>query len=203
MLLKVRNGLYSQQAYFCPDAWCENFVVGDAQGGNGLSFVSAQDPRVPVIGVGISLSMAPDSAFFTTKYSDVTSPIVLASGIEARLIEAEAAINAGDPSWFATLNTLRATMVTPAMAAIPSMPTTTNAQIDLLYGERAYWLYLTGRRLGDLRRLIRNYGRDPETVFPTGAYPLGGVYKGATSIPFIFATEQPQNPHLTSGCTTR
>jgi len=130
--------------------------------------------------------------------------MTLSSGIEARLIEAEAALNAGDPSWFTTLNTLRATMIVPAMAPIASMPVTTDAKVDLLYQERAFWLYLTGRRLGDLRRLMRNYGRGAETLFPTGPYSMrGGNYSTATAIPFVQSSEQRYNPNLTSGCTTR
>lgn len=89
------------------------------------------------------------------------------------------------------------------MPPVASVPTTMAAQVDLLYGERAFWLYLTGRRLGDLRRLIRNYGRDAETVFPTGNYLLGDTYKGATAIPFIQVMEARYNPHITSGCAVR
>jgi hypothetical protein len=36
-------------------------------------------------------------------------------------------------------------------------------------------LFLTGHRQGDLRRLIRNYQQGPETVYPTGDYPLFGI----------------------------
>ena len=39
-----------------------------------------------------------------------------------------------------------------------------------MFRERAFWLYGTGTRLGDMRRLIRQYGRDQSTVFPVGAY---------------------------------
>jgi len=49
---------------------------------------------------------------------------------------------------------------------------------DVLFRERAFWLYATGHRLGDMRRLIRQYGRDPETVFPTGDYYKGGLTYG-------------------------
>ena len=45
-------------------------------------------------------------------------------------------------------------------------PGTADSRLDLLYRERAFWLLRTGHRLGDLRRLIRNYGRSAETVFP-------------------------------------
>lgn len=180
------------------------FAVGDTEGTHGLPFVAAHDPRVPTVYRLQRYDNPADSLYDETKYTDATNPMVLASGIEARLIEAEAAINAGDPSWFSTLNTLRATMITPAMDPIPAMPSTTADQIDLLYKERAFWLYLTGRRLGDLRRLIRNYGRSPETVFPTGPYSSrGGNYGTATAIPFVQATEAFYNPKVIAGCTTR
>ena len=59
-----------------------------------------------------------------------------------------------------------------------------DARVDLLFRERAFWLFLSGRRLGDLRRLIEHYGRDPESVFPTGTHHLGEAYGTATSLPF-------------------
>jgi len=101
-------------------------------------------------------------------------------------------------------STLRETAISPAMPDIDEMPTDHNAQVDLLYHERAFWLYLTGRRLGDLRRLIRNYGRSAESVFPTGTYVLfGGRYGTATAIPFVLKTESQFNPKITHGCTVR
>lgn len=198
-----RSGAFWPRTSYCNRSNCTNYVMGNRDGTNGLPFVSANDPRTFATLLGRSVLSAADSDYWSAKYPSNSTPAVIASGVEARLIEAEAALNTGDPSWFATLNTLRATMFSPAIGAIPTMPGTTDAQVDLLYQERAFWLYLTGRRLGDLRRLIHNYGRGPETVFPTGNYPLGDVYKGATSIPFVFATEAAQNPHLTSGCAVR
>jgi len=195
--------LWQPSFTYCGDMYCENMVVADRQGGNGQPFLSAKDPRVLSVAVGLSIINPADSVFFNAKYTTNTTPIVVASGVEARLIEAEAALQAGDPSWFATLNTLRATAISPAMPTLAVIPSTKTAQVDLLYTERAFWLYLTGHRLGDLRRLIRNYGRDAEAVFPTGNYPLGGTYQPATAIPFILSTERAQNPYLTTGCTMR
>jgi len=177
----------------------DNVVVSDSEGGNGLPFISAHDPRVTSVAVGPSYVNSPDSAYFATKYTDYSDPLVVASGIEARLIEAEAALHEPNPTKaFAILDTLRATVGLGAL----TIPSTLDAQVDTLYKERAFWLYLTGRRLGDLRRLIRNYGRNPETVFPTGAVLGGGEYGSSTAIPFVFATEKSQNPYLTSGCTS-
>jgi hypothetical protein len=57
--------------------------------------------------------------------------------------------------------------------ALPALtdPGSADARVNLLFQERAFWMYLTGHRLGDLRRLVRQYGRGAETVFPTGNYP--------------------------------
>ncbi len=54
---------------------------------------------------------------------------------------------------------------------------TTSATPELrravLFHERAFWLYLTGHRQGDLRRLIRRYGVN---AYPRGLYPAVGEY---------------------------
>jgi hypothetical protein len=36
--------------------------------------------------------------------------------------------------------------------------------------------------LGDLRRLVAQYGRDPETGFPRGEHHTGGVYSDGTRL---------------------
>lgn len=176
-----------------------NRAMGDGEGGNGLPFVSAHDPRIPVATGGPMATNTTKTLFITTKYPGSTAPLVLASGIEARLIEAEAALNAGSETWIATLDALRETV---GLAPLEE-PTTMSDKVDMLYRERAFWLYLTGRRLGDLRRLIQRYGRGPETVFPTGAFFAGGTYGTATAIPFVLAGERLSNPNITSGCQVR
>jgi len=180
----------------------EQFAVGNQEWGNGMPFVSAQDPRVGTLYYQTRYSNPADSLYDQTKYG-LNDPMIIASGLEAQLIQAEAALNAGDISgWLGILNALRAN-VTPAMTALTD-PGTTNSRVDLMYSERAFWLYLTAHRLGDLRRLIRNYGRAPESVFPTGPYPMfGQQYGTATAIPFIQSSEARYNPQITSGCTTR
>lgn len=181
----------------------EQYAVGEQEGGNGLPFVSAHDPRVPTVFGRKRFTVPTDSLFDQAKYTDGADPLVLASGLEAQLMQAEAALNAGDSNWLVILNTLRSTQITPAMPALVD-PGTLDARVDLLYRERAFWLYLTGRRLGDMRRLIWNYGRTPTSVFPTGNYPIRGVQYGTgTAIPFVQAVEGRVNPKITSGCTTR
>lgn len=179
-----------------------NNAVGDYEGGNGLPFASAKDPRIPLVVGGTSARNDTDTLYKSTKYSQPGAQIVLASGVEARLIEAEVALHAGDPSWLTILNTLRGTAISPALPALQD-PGTASTRVDLVYRERAFWMYLTGHRLGDMRRLIKNYSRNPETIFPTGDYSTGGSYGTATSIPFILAGQQLSNPHITTGCTAR
>ena len=135
-----------------------------------------------------------------------TGANVLADGIEARLIEAEARLQGGTQAdrdaVFATLNQLRATAISPAVPAITTAPTTQSAAVTMLFNERAYWMYLTGHRLGDLRRLIRQYGRNPESVFPTGEQqaPLSGPY--GTDVNFPVPASEKNNPKFT-GCINR
>ena len=104
----------------------------------------------------------------------------VADGIEARLIEAEAQLQSNNLSGMrTTLNDLRSTV------GLDPLPSTANRDvaIDELFSERAFWLYATGHRLGDMRRLIRQYGRDVNTVFPNGDYHKGGVYGPDVNLP--------------------
>ncbi len=161
-------------------SWGFTQSVADAEGTNGLDFVSATDPRVPTSqrgtgrGNGIAL-------YGLNKYPNYTSPIPIATGLEARLIEAEAALKVSDPSWLTILNDLRATQISPALPALAD-PGTPDAQLDLLFRERAFWLFATGTRLGDLHRLVSVYGRSNDAVFPTGAYWRGGTYGPMTAL---------------------
>jgi len=184
-----------------------DYTVSDFEGINGLDYLSSGDPRVQTSPVpGASNTTVQHPAKYTT---DGTSPILLASGIEARLIEAEAALNAGDPTWLDKLNHLRQTMWTTIVPAVggplPDLtdPGTDEARVDLLYRERAFWLFLTGQRQGDLRRLIRHYGRTQGEVYPVGTY-LGapGLWYGLhTDFP-VPESERVSNPHY-DGCFSR
>jgi hypothetical protein len=139
--------------------------------------------------------------FKSDRANDYTDPNILASGVEARLIDAEAALQANQYGQMTTiLNALRAnvgtTMTdwvptyatvygTPSLAALTA-PTTAAAARDMLFSERAFWLYLTGHRLGDLRRLIYQYGLAQNAVYPSGAYHKGGSYGSDVVFPLDF-----------------
>jgi hypothetical protein len=54
-------------------------------------------------------------------------------------------------------------------------------------------MYFTAHRLGDMRRLIRQYARGVETVFPTGPYLKGGRY--GTEVVLVPAQTELNNPN--------
>lgn len=110
------------------------------------------------------------------------SPFPVASGVEARLIEAEADLKVGNNAWLTGLNDLRARNIDISGLAVgtplPALADPGNAagRVDLVFQERAMWMYLTIHRWGDMRRLIRQYGRTQDKVFPSGTYFKGGTY---------------------------
>lgn len=187
---RQHNGIYS----LVYDG--RRFTVGEREGGNGLPFRSEQDSRTPnARGTG-SLANGFDGTtplFVEQKYPARTSAVPVANGIEARLIEAEASLRGGNfAAALITLNTLRAGAgLTPL-----DDPGTAVGQEDMLFRERAYWLWLTSHRLGDMRRLVRQYGRNSETVFPTGTFFKGGTYGPDVNFPIPF--DETNNPNFTA-----
>ena len=211
------------------------FSIARNEGTNGLPYrvdaatsgPATYDPRVLVVrGNGSNILGFDNSPLYVAvKYSEQNSPAVLASGVEARLIEAEANLNAGNyAASLATVNTLRSTpslyacpagvsltnFTCPAANAQPMAaltdPGTTAGEVAQLFSERAYWLFLTGHRLGDMRRLSRpaspglsGYGLGASSVYPVGAYiPQSGVTYGTnTSLPVPFS-EAANNPKFSA-----
>lgn len=196
----------------------ERWSVANLEGTNGLPFRDANDPRMlwnrsPSNDVGFD-RVTP--SYNALKYSDRPAGTPIADGIEARLIEAEAALSDGDPNGMLTiLNTLRTQVRTlmpthnydyTTQLAIAgfgntlaplTLPATYDGQVNLLFQERAYWMWLTAHRLGDLRRLIRQYGRTEDQVFPVGLYAPNGYPKGGsygTDVNFPIPVEEANNP---------
>jgi hypothetical protein len=297
-------------------------TVSDSEGQNGLPFRSSGDPRTAVTVVctptGPTVLYDPlycpvDTLTFPTKYySALTNatgraPFPLADGIEARLIEAEASLHAGDATWLSRLNDLRlgalvdappdtlidtlgvtgcdqatancgynpgdglggstpefgqpagyppagyvlvstavtypappgiqdycynaswyvpcyqgdsmvvATYVLPAhtdrsggvagLTALsdPGDSPGNAARLRLLFRERAFWLFLTGHRQGDLRRELRLYPQvwvDQSDAYPTGVYtaPGTGLYGADVTVPI--PPSETANPAF-HGCLDR
>jgi hypothetical protein len=194
------------------------FGVADTKGGNGLPYQTdgdktkaGFDPRVANTlqttngGHGFDKGIpAGEFQFVQQKYPVRSSPITIADGVEARLIEAEAALQTDPAAALDILNALRSnsallTLRGYAAGSLPplTLQATPAAQVDQLFKERAYWLFLTSHRLGDMRRLIRQYGRDPETVFPTGPYFKGGTY--GTDVNSPVPQREQNNPNYTPG----
>jgi hypothetical protein len=187
------------------------YSVITKEGGNGLPYLATPDPRIPWTPSNrIGFNSISTNLPTETKFGQTTSGIV-GDGTEAQLDILEARLQGGTQAdrdaVFAGLNTLRTTN-TPAIAAIAgSAPTTQAAAVDLYFQERAYWTWLTGHRLGDMRRLVRQYGRGTETVFPTGLIAnsgvpsvtaaLSGSYGAATSM--IIPFSERNNPNY-KGC---
>jgi hypothetical protein len=232
----LSKNLYAQAA----PSGCSSFNVADREGGNGLDFISAHDPRL-VLDTTVARGTydrcyADDNAppmYYPVKFGVPSTTIPLAIGAEARLIEAEAKLQADDASWLATLNALRTTcteaatcatsapagqggvaglppLTDPGLAALPAGKTAKDVRVDLLFRERAFWLFGTGARLGDLRRLIRQYGRAADTVFPTGAYfGNDGIFANipdygkdvSFTLPTPASGQTISNPHY-QGCLT-
>jgi hypothetical protein len=205
----TQNTGREENGVFKANVNAERYSVADLEGGNGLPFRSVADPRTPFIrtpanDVGFDGSTP---QYDNLRYGDEKSAVTLATGVEARLITAEALLQAGNPAWLDTLNALRAAPqayfnstragqpVTPPLAALTD-PGTPSTRENLLFAERARWLWLTGHRLSDMRRLIRQYGRGTETIFPTGPYfKQGRVY--GTDVNFPVSIDEENNPNFT------
>lgn len=207
---REQNGVYTLNAI------TERWSVANNEGGNGLPYRTAftnGDPRTPWRRAGNDVGFDRRTPQYDQRiYPSRSAPTPIANGIEARLIEAEAALQRGDNEEFiSTLNDLRANvrtllgaqyedfnLIVPDASLDPvTDPGTQEGRVDLLFQERAFWLWLTSHRLGDMRRLIRQYGRAAEDVFPVGDYHknvFGGVYGDDINIPI--SIDERNNPEF-------
>jgi hypothetical protein len=183
-------------------------VDGTATFKNNLPFASAGDPRVKVT------RTTGKSFDGITLYDDQNNygredAIALVAGLDARLIEAEAQLNQKNAAgWLAMntiLNNLRAAppkygnLTIAAMGALP-LPVSQVEAENQFFREKAFWQWGRGERLSDLRRMIRQYGRGSETVFPTGSFHKGGVY--GPNVAFPVPDDEKSNPNF-NGCLDR
>jgi len=194
---------------------------------NAIPFLSAKDPRVPahykIASNGKDTVKSQDGNTYVIQVDSLwgqTSAVAVVHGLDARLIEAEAALKAGNAtSMMSILNALRAAPLqitapsptatgthpgwtTPVMTALTD-PGTQDGRVRLLFREKAFWQFGRGHRLGDLRRLIRDYGRaaDGSDTFPVGTHYKGGVFGVDLNLP-VTSDEQVGNPRF-SGCIDR
>ncbi len=197
----------------------------DKEGVNGLDFMSSHDPRTPwgtatgtlyaPAGDGPAADALPGLPHYSQlKYPSLGSDILLASGMEARYIQAEAALKANNvPLFLSQLNAARAAnnAVLPATGQLGALtlgsgPGTIGAtQLEMLrtlMRERAFSMWLTGHREGDLRRVVRSttaggWGQPQSEWWPIGTDRRGDAY--GTDVVLTIPQEERNNP-LFTGC---
>jgi hypothetical protein len=183
---------------------------------NAIPFFSAKDPRVPVTysvsSNGKDTTKSQDGFTFsrTTSIWGQLTTVPLMNGLDARLIEAEGQLVAGQyGTMTASLNALRKlrpkigeVTIDTASTVLPPLgvPASKAEAEDQYFREKAFWTYGRGQRLGDMRRLVRQYGRSPDSVFPVGTHYRGGAYGPDVNMPV--PTDELTNPNF-KGCTNR
>jgi starch-binding outer membrane protein, SusD/RagB family len=170
--------------------------IGDGAGSPFVvDFGKASDPRLPIDpDPSLERFDGEGTLYAPLMFSSRSSPTPIATGIEARLIEAEAQLAANDGTWLTTLNNLRSAV--PGLTPL-SDPGTRDSRLQLLFKERGFWLFGQALRLSDMRRLIRQYGFTQDQVLPTGPYLKGGDYGTDVNIPIPFGERN--NPSVTVG----
>lgn len=192
------------------------YSVGDSVEGNSrnirvanaIPFASARDPRLPVTIPTSGAINGQDGQTFTrtTAMWQQLTAVDVVNGVDARMIEAEVALRTGNVTqWLAIHNALRTSPpklgeIQPTAMAPLTDPGTEEARVNLHFREKAFWTFSRGQRLGDMRRLIKQYGRTEATVFPQGIHYKGGNYGRDVNLP-VTQPEQ-NNPNFT-GCTDR
>ncbi len=172
-----------------------------------IAFGTTNDPRVPTTALG---KKAQDGSVLlvTTSIWAQSTTVSLVNGLDARLIEAEAFLAAGDiVNYLATLNALRAAppkigTVQPAPMAPLTDPGTATARQAQLFSEKAFWTFGRGQRLFDMRRMERQYAWPDSLVFPTGQHYRGVAYGTDVNLP-VPQDELNNNPLAGNGCTDR
>lgn len=217
-------GSYSYDHTFAPTSgdnvlWGQPFsaaryIVGDSLEGNvppsflvanAIPFARAGDPRLPVT-ILTTLGQDGQTRRRQTTLWDRSTAIPVVNALDAALIRAEARLEAGDRvGVLFILDSLRAsprtqgTVTTPVMAALVD-PGTQAGMVSLFFREKAFWTFSRGQRLGDLRRMIREYGRTAANTFPTGTHFKGPAYGSDVNLPVPI--DEQNNPNFVA-CTDR
>ena len=89
----------------------------------------------------------------------------------------------------------------PVAPVVKDINANLDAGVDLLFREKALWTFSRGQRLGDLRRLVRQYARPADEAFPVGKHYRGGDYGKDVNLP-VPKDEEKNNPNFT-GCIDR
>ncbi len=198
------------------------YILSNNEGPLNMGFANAtQDPRVPSCSpgaAGFNAAACTAAGFTTTRPFDSGNTAVpnsryqlvwetdsrnvsLMNGLQARMYEAEAQNRLGNFSTaLSGLNALRAAppaYVLPGrtIAALPALvaPSTAVAQRDLIFREKAFWLFGTGHRFGDLRRMMRQYGMTQAQVWPNGTWQINRVPGYGSDVTFPIPAAEANN----------
>ncbi len=176
---------------------------------NAIPFARLGDPRVLAFD---TQTKAEDNV---SNFVDVLNwgrddPIPVLSGIDARLIEAEAQLQAGNIAGMrGILDSLRTQGQTLGIFVVQPMDTLTtlntgvnpDTATSVFFREKALWQFQRGYRMDDLRRLVRQYGRAQNNVFPSGNFTSLGGPAGSygTQVAFPVPDYEKTNPNF-HGC---
>ncbi len=191
----VPDGFVKNATYSAVNARRENLVYTQTYRGNfssvdstfrNVTYNGAPDPRVTVINANTKGADQATPIFRPAKYPTIATPIPIASWREARLIQAEASLAAGDVTTAtAMINKLH------AAAGIAPYAGGTAAQVQAqVQEERRRELFLEGQRLNDLIRF-----KVPLVPAPGTPYPKGGSYGTQLCFP-LPDIERNNNPNL-------
>ena len=192
----VPDGFVKNATYSAVNARRENLVNTETYRGNfatvepsfrGVTWNGAPDPRVVVANSGTVGQDRVTPVWRPAKYPTLSTPIPIASWREARLIQAEASVAAGDVTGaVAAVNRLH------AAAGISPYAGGTAAQVlDQVKEERRRELFLEGQRLNDMIRFTVPLSPAAGTPFPA----KGGNYGNQLCFP-LPDLERNNNPNL-------
>lgn len=161
----------------------------------GPAYLGLNDPRLPPLGtsrLGLNSNpiFPPQRPYSYTGWSattvqtiDITTNIKFATGLEAQYDIAEA--DGGTASTLAFVNARR------AVGNQAPVTLTDAALMTELRNQRARDFYLTGQRLGDLRR----YLKAGINLYPKGKYPVFPDFYGTKTCFIVPLSEKAQNPN--------
>lgn len=192
---------YEKLAYYSSNSVRENNQLhrpartADPFLGTSPVFLAKDDPRAPSLattrlGLNSNPIRPPQRAYMMVGWTstaltpiDITTNMKFATGLEARYIVAEA--DGATASTLAFVNERRAAGGQAAVAL------TGTALMDELREQRARDFFLTGQRLGDLRRYLEA-GTD---LFPKGKYPVFTDHYGDKTCFIVPLSEKAGNPN--------
>ena len=193
---------YEKLAYYSSNSIRENNALNALTHATGASlamytrFLGLNDPRVPQpastqLGLTGGSIYTPLTPYMYTGWVatgpapriDVNYDIKFATGLEAQYVLAE--IDGPTPATLTFVNQRRAVGGQGAVAL------TGAALMTELADQRARDFYLTGQRLGDLRR----YAKAGNDMFPTGKYPVFNDQYGALKCMIVPLSEKAGNPN--------